>query len=80
MAASGLDEDAAQWLAALVGTGRARDQAITRLHGMLLRRRGGHPVTSRDLDDLAHQSADDAVLATTVKQGPVVPNGSFGVS
>jgi len=70
----GLDEDTAHWLATLGGTGRAREQAIGRLHEMLLRvaraelsRRGGHPVTGPELDDLAHQSADDAVVAVTAK-------------
>ena len=68
------DEDTAQWLAALGETSPAREDAIGRLHEMLLRvaraelhRRGGHPVTGPELDDLAHQSADDAVLAIMAK-------------
>jgi RNA polymerase sigma-70 factor, ECF subfamily len=68
------DQDTAQWLAALGETSSAREDAIRRLHEMLLRvaraelrRRGGHPVTGPELDDLAHQSADDAVLAIMAK-------------
>lgn len=68
------DEDTAQWLAALGETGRVREDAIRRLLEMLLRvaraelrRRAGHPVTGPELDDLAHQSAGDAVLAITAK-------------
>jgi len=33
------------------------------------RRAGRHPVTGPELDDLAHQSADDALLAVTAKLG-----------
>ena len=70
-----LDEETAQWLAALGGTGRGRELAIGRLHEMLLRvaraelrrRAGQHPVTGSELDDLAQQSADDALLAITAK-------------
>jgi RNA polymerase sigma-70 factor (ECF subfamily) len=57
--------------------GRVREHAIGRLYEMLLRvaraelrRRGGqHPVTGPELDDLAHQSAGDALLAITAKLG-----------
>ena len=72
----GPNTDTAQWLAALAGTGPTREDAIGRLHQMLLRvaraelhRRGQHPVNGPELDDLAHQSADDAVLAITAKLG-----------
>ena len=73
----GLDEDSAQWLAVLGASGQVGEQAIGRLHEMLLRvawaelrRRGGqHPVTGPELDDLAHQSADDAVVAIIAKLG-----------
>jgi RNA polymerase sigma factor (sigma-70 family) len=71
------DEQTAEWLAALGGSGLARDQALARLHELLLRvartelrrRAGRHPITGPELDDLAHQSADDAVLAITTKLG-----------
>jgi RNA polymerase sigma-70 factor, ECF subfamily len=71
----GPDDETAQWLSALGATGTTREQALTRLHGLLLRvaraelarRAGRHPVTGPELDDLAHQSADDALLAITAK-------------
>lgn len=67
--------ETAHWLSALGGTGTTREQALARLHGMLLRvaraelarRAGRHPITGPELDDLAHQSADDALLAITTK-------------
>ena len=71
------DPETARWLRTLGGTGSAREEALARLHGLLLRvaraevRRRGvrHPLTGPDLDDLAHQSADDALLAVTAKLG-----------
>jgi RNA polymerase sigma-70 factor (ECF subfamily) len=59
----------------LGGAGPGRDQALARLHDLLLRvartelgrRAGRHPVTGPKLDDLAQQSADDALLAITAK-------------
>jgi RNA polymerase sigma-70 factor (ECF subfamily) len=62
---------------ALGAAGPARELALARLHGLLLRaaraelgrRAGRHPVTGPELDDLAHQSADDALLAVTAKLG-----------
>lgn len=69
------DDETAEWLSALGGTGSIREQALARLHGLLLRiaraelgrRAGRHPITGPELDDLAHQSADDALLAITTK-------------
>ena len=71
------DEQTAEWLAALGGSGLAREQALARLHQLLLRvartelrrRAGRHPITGPELDDLADQSADDAVVAITTKLG-----------
>jgi RNA polymerase sigma-70 factor, ECF subfamily len=59
----------------LGSTGPARDEALSRLHELLLgvgrtelaRRRGRHPITGPELDDLAHQAADDALVAITAK-------------
>lgn len=73
--ASGPADETARWLSALSGAGTTREQALARLHGMLLRvaraelgrRAGRHPITGPELDDLAHQSADDALLAVTTK-------------
>jgi RNA polymerase sigma-70 factor (ECF subfamily) len=55
---------------ALAGTGSEHDDAVRRLHALLLRaaryevaRRGG----GRDLDDLAHHAADDALVAVMRK-------------
>ncbi len=76
-----LDAESAQWVRDLSDAGpeleqrRAREQALGRLHELLLRiarselrRRGGqHPITGPELDDLAHQAAADALLAITSK-------------
>jgi len=66
------DADSAAWVAALGGTGPARDAALERLHVLLLRaarfellRRGAHA----DLEDLAVQAADDALVAILAKLG-----------
>jgi RNA polymerase sigma-70 factor, ECF subfamily len=72
---SGLDADSAGWLLALRSTGQARELALARLHALLLRvarselrrREGRHPVTGPELDDLAHQAADDALMAIIAK-------------
>jgi hypothetical protein len=66
-----LDAESADWLRALVSSGPDRELALARLHAMLLRvarselrrREGRHPVTGPELDDLAHQAADDALWA-----------------
>ncbi len=63
------------WLQALSGTGRERDDAVERLHALLLgaarvevaRRRVVTDVGSGDLDDLAVQAADDALVAVLSK-------------
>lgn len=55
--------------------GAARDAALAALHARLLRtakselrrRSGRHPIAGPELDDLAHQSADDALLAIVAK-------------
>src|SRR5262249_30384810 len=61
------DADSETWIAVLGGTpGATRDAAVARLHALLLRaarfelRRRG---TRVDVDDLAIQAADDALLA-----------------
>jgi len=61
----------------LQGSGPDRDRALARLHALLLRvarselrrREGRHPVTGPELDDLAHQAADDALVAVIAKLG-----------
>jgi len=70
-----LDVESAQWLCDLGGAGPAREQAVARLHELLLRiarselrrRSGQHPITGAELDDLAHQAAADALMAITSK-------------
>lgn len=67
-----LDPESRAWLLTLHGDGARYDAAIIRLHSMLLseaghqvrRRTAGlaHP-SGRDLDDLATQAADDALVA-----------------
>jgi RNA polymerase sigma-70 factor (ECF subfamily) len=71
-----LDAESRRWLDALSGTGHVRDEAIGRLHELLLRaaryevsrRRLGLPyLRGGDHDDLAQQSADDALVAVLAK-------------
>jgi len=71
-ASTPLDTESREWLAALRSTNAAaRDEAIERLHALLLRaarfevsrRRAAQPhVRGGDLDDVATQAADDAVV------------------
>jgi RNA polymerase sigma-70 factor, ECF subfamily len=68
-----LDVESAGWLHALSSVGAERDDAVRRLHALLLRaarfevtrrqRTAGPGSGSRDLDDLAVQAADDALVA-----------------
>jgi hypothetical protein len=76
-AAAGLDVDSAEWPRALAGTGPPREEALARLHGLLVRiahgevaRRGPRlQLSGPELDDLAYQSAADALVAITSKLG-----------
>jgi RNA polymerase sigma-70 factor (ECF subfamily) len=71
-----LDRESRAWVEALHSVGQRRDEAIRRLHALVLRearfevrRRTAslsHPSGS-DLDDLAVQAADDAVVAILAK-------------
>jgi RNA polymerase sigma-70 factor, ECF subfamily len=71
------DDASAEWLSALSGTGAAREAGLARLHGLLVRvavhelrrREAGAGIPGRELDDLAHQAADDAMLAILSKLG-----------
>jgi RNA polymerase sigma-70 factor, ECF subfamily len=67
-----LDPESQSWLDALRSQGHVREQAIARLHDLLLRaarfeaaRRAGR--STGDLDDVAMQSADDALVAVLAK-------------
>lgn len=68
----GLDAESLAWVQALSGTGSDKDEAVKRLHELLLRgarfeiaRRGRALGDSRpgDVDDLATQAAADALMA-----------------
>lgn len=69
-------EDANAWLQRLSSPGPERDAAIAELHELLLRaatfevnrrRTMSAQLRGGDLDDLAHQSADDALVAVLAK-------------
>jgi RNA polymerase sigma-70 factor, ECF subfamily len=68
---SSLDPESVEWLDSLRGP--QHDDAVTRLHSLLLRvaqreirrRNSGAEITGPELDDLAHQAAGDAVVLIT---------------
>ena len=68
-----LDSDSRAWIDALTGSGPARDEAIARLHALLLRAarfevsRRAASLDRTERDDLALQSADDALVAVLAK-------------
>ena len=71
-----LDEESRQWLQDLRDSGRPRDEAVRRLHELLLRAarfeisRRRHAIAhlrGGDHDDLAQQAADDALIAVLAK-------------
>jgi RNA polymerase sigma-70 factor, ECF subfamily len=71
-----LDAESRSWLDALRSEGHAREDAVARLHALLLRaarfevarRRATVPGRDRgELDDIALQSADDALVAVLAK-------------
>jgi RNA polymerase sigma-70 factor (ECF subfamily) len=75
--AESLDEESAVWLGRLGAGGWERQAAERELHARLVRialaevrrRSASTPVTGRELDDIAHQAADDAMLAILAKLG-----------
>jgi RNA polymerase sigma-70 factor, ECF subfamily len=71
-----LDVESQDWIDRLSAAGRERDAAVAALHALLLnaarfevnRRRAAFPhLRGSDYDDLAHQSADDALVAVLNK-------------
>lgn len=71
-----LDPESRAWLRELRGEGTVRDDAVARLHALLLRatrfelarRRAALPhVRGNDLDDIAHQAADDALMSVLAR-------------
>ena len=75
MPTAGLDELSAAWLRRLGSEGGERQAAERELHARLVgialaevrRRSASTPVTGPELDDVAHQAADDAMLAVLAK-------------
>jgi RNA polymerase sigma-70 factor (ECF subfamily) len=73
--AADLDEESSAWLRRLGTAGAERRAAERELHARLVRialaevrrRSASTPVPGRELDDLAHQAADDAMLAILAK-------------
>ena len=71
----GLDEESAAWLRRLGAVGAERQAAERELHERLVRiafaevrrRSASTPVTGPELDDVAHQAADDAMVAIVAK-------------
>lgn len=70
-----MDVESSAWIDALSGVGGARVEALSRLHALLLRvalheahRRGPvFRIAGPELNDVAHQSADDAMIAILAK-------------
>jgi RNA polymerase sigma-70 factor (ECF subfamily) len=71
-----LDPESREWLRCLRGHGRERDDAVARLHALLLRaarfecarRRPALPhLRGNDLDDIANQAADDALVSVLAR-------------
>jgi RNA polymerase sigma-70 factor, ECF subfamily len=76
--AAGAEQESRVWIERLTATGPDRDAALAELHALLLRaarfevgrRRATSPqLRGGDYDDLAHQSADDALVAILGKLG-----------
>lgn len=69
------DRESDEWVRALTATGRERDDALERLHtlvlrvarGELARRAAKARIAGPELDDLAYQAAHDALMAITRK-------------
>jgi RNA polymerase sigma-70 factor (ECF subfamily) len=65
-----LDPESRDWLVRLRATGSERDEAVAELHALLLRAARfevARRAPAADADDLAHQSADDALVAVLAK-------------
>jgi RNA polymerase sigma-70 factor, ECF subfamily len=71
-----LDPESRAWLRSLRGDGREREEAVARLHALLLRaarfecarRRPAMPhLRGNDLDDIANQAADDALVSVLAR-------------
>ncbi|MDX6411872.1 MAG: hypothetical protein QOE91_1388 [Gaiellaceae bacterium] len=67
-----LDDESREWLSSLRAEGPVRDEALAKLHALLLgaarfevsRRRPSLPhLRGNELEDIAHQAADDALMS-----------------
>jgi RNA polymerase sigma-70 factor, ECF subfamily len=75
--AKDLDEESAAWVCRLEAGASERPTAERELHATLVRialaevrrRSASTPVAGRELDDIAHQAADDAMVAILAKLG-----------
>jgi RNA polymerase sigma-70 factor (ECF subfamily) len=73
--APALDAASREWLRALRADGATRDEAVARLHALLLRaarfeaaRRSGHLPHLRDeLEEIAHEAAGDALISVLAR-------------
>jgi len=77
-AVSGPDDESREWVRSLHSDGPVRDEAVARLHALLLRaasfevarRRPTLPhLRGDDLDDIANQAADDALVSVLRRLG-----------
>ena len=71
-----MDAESREWLASLRSGGAEQDAAVERLHGLLLRaarfevarRRPALPhLRGNELDDIAHEAADDALMSVLAR-------------
>jgi RNA polymerase sigma-70 factor, ECF subfamily len=70
-AAPPIDDASREWLRALRADGATRDEAVARLHALLLRaarfeaarRRGRLPQLRDELEEIAHEAAGDALIS-----------------
>jgi RNA polymerase sigma-70 factor, ECF subfamily len=66
---TGMDDASAEWVYALSGADTAREAGLARLHDLLVRvamrevHRRFSGFSGQELEDLAHQAADDAMVA-----------------
>jgi RNA polymerase sigma-70 factor, ECF subfamily len=72
LSAPGLDEESREWLRTLRAEGSARDAAVARLHALLVRaarfevgrrRQALRHIRGNELDDIALEAADDALMS-----------------
>jgi len=76
MSTTALDRESSEWMRDLGATGSARDDAVKRLHALLVRVARGEAARRRsmlpgrvmdDVDDLCLQAASDALMAVPAK-------------